>query len=293
MTLRIVRAGVAIAIIALAMLTPMLAGPGGRLSGEPTRLEEPYPDRRQDAVAFAQGDNDDNDDDEDNDDDGDDNNEDDGDNEDDDEDNDDGDDNNEDDDNDDDNDEDDSDNDDDADNDEGDDDDEDFDNVSAPAPPAAPASAPPAVASPPTSAGSATEASGTSTGGDSTVALAGDRVVVTIFPWMPAGVTITVRLVDPSTVPSPPGTRVGDLVFRIEARDGSGTPLTTLPAEVNLAVHYTDQEVAGLNEQQATLSWFDPADNRWKPAPKLATDPSTNYVAASVTALGTYAVSVP
>src|SRR5215211_4397890 len=70
MTLRIVRAHVAIAIIALAMLTPMLAGPGGRHSGEPTRLEEPYPDRRPDAVAFAQGDNDDdNEDDSDNDDD--------------------------------------------------------------------------------------------------------------------------------------------------------------------------------------------------------------------------------
>ena len=116
---------------------------------------------------------------------------------------------------------------------------------------------------------------------------------MSIFPWMPAGVTIAVRLVDPATVPPPPGTRAGDLVFRIEARDGAGAPLTTLPAEVNLAARYVDQDVASLNEQNVTLSWLNPADNGWKPAPKLATDPSTNYVAASVTALGTYAVSVP
>jgi hypothetical protein len=155
------------------------------------------------------------------------------------------------------------------------------------------APAPPAAASPPISAGSATEASGNSTGGDSTVALAGDRVVVKIFTWMPTGVTITIRFVDPGTVPPPPGTRADDLVFRIEARDGSGAVLTTLPAEVNLAVHYADQDVAGLNKQNSMLSWLDPMDTRWKAAPKLATDPATNYVAASVTALGTYAVSVP
>ena len=114
-----------------------------------------------------------------------------------------------------------------------------------------------------------------------------------VFPWMPAGVTITIRLVDPTPPPPPPGTLVGNLIFRLEAQDASGTPLTALPAEVNLSVRYTDQDVAGLNKQQATLSWLDPADTRWKPAPKLATDPSTNYVAASVTALGTYALSVP
>jgi len=110
---------------------------------------------------------------------------------------------------------------------------------------------------------------------------------------MPAGVTITIRLLDPATVPPPPGARVGNLTFGIEGRDASGTPLTALPAEVNLAVRYADQEVAGLNKQNVTLLWLDPADNQWKPATKLVTDPSTNYVASSTTALGTYTVSVP
>jgi len=166
--------------------------------------------------------------------------------------------------------------------------DEAMDNVSPTTPP------PPAATSTgATPTGSETQASGTSNGGDSTIALSGDRVVVQVFPWMPAGITLTLSLIDPSTPPPPPGTRAGDLIFRIEAKNASGAPLVTLPAEVHLGVRYGDQDVAGLNKQNATLSWLDPADNRWKPAAKLATDPSTNYVAASVTALGTYAVSVP
>jgi hypothetical protein len=171
--------------------------------------------------------------------------------------------------------------------------DEVMDNVSPPPAAAAPAPAASASASPSAAVGSETQASGTSTGGDSTIALAGDRVVVQMFPWMPTGVAITIRLVDSATAPSPPGTRAGNLIFRIEAQDASGARLTTLPAEVHLGVRYADQDVAGLNKQNATLLWLDPADTQWKPATKLAADPSTNYLAASVTALGTYAVSVP
>ena len=118
-------------------------------------------------------------------------------------------------------------------------------------------------------------------------------MAVRVFPWMPPGITITVRLIDPATVPAPPGKRVGDLVFRLEARGAGGETLSALPAEVNLSATYADQDVVGLNEASVTLFWLDPTTNRWTPAPKLATDPSTNYVSASVTALGTYAVSIP
>jgi hypothetical protein len=123
--------------------------------------------------------------------------------------------------------------------------------------------------------------------------LSGDHVVVQIFPWMPAGVTITIRLVDPSTAPPPPGRRLGDLVFKLEARGAGGQILTVLPAEVNLSATYSDQDVAGLTERGVALYWLDPTTNQWTPAPKPAADPSPNYVSASVTALGTYAVSVP
>ena len=141
------------------------------------------------------------------------------------------------------------------------------DNASSPPPPAsaaAPGAAPAAVPLP-GPAPSTTEASGTSTGGDTRIALPGDRIVVQIFPWMPQGITVTVRLADPTTVQAPPGSRVGDLVFRLEARGPGGETLTTLPAEVNLSATYTDSEVAGLNEPGVTLfGWteHEPVDDR-------------------------------
>ena len=112
-----------------------------------------------------------------------------------------------------------------------------------------------------------------------------------MFPWMPAGVQVTIRPVDPNTVAAAPGTRAGDLVFVVEARDGSGTQLSSLPAEVNLAVRYADSTVSGLNESNLTLSRLDPATNQWQAAPKIVREPDSNYMAASVTQLGTYVVS--
>ena len=140
---------------------------------------------------------------------------------------------------------------------------------------------------------SVTVATGQTVGADGRIALPGDRIVVQVFPWMPAGITLSVRLIDAATVSVPTGTRVDALVFQIEATDAAGVALSQLPAEVNLSVRYTDQEVSGVNEQFMTLLWQDPFDQQWKPAPKLVTDPPTNYLAASVTGVGTYAVVIP
>jgi hypothetical protein len=137
------------------------------------------------------------------------------------------------------------------------------------------------------------QASGTSNGGDKTVATPGERVAIHMFSWMPAGVEVTIRPIDPNTVAAAPGTRAGDLVFAVEAKDASGTQLTALPAEVNLAVRYADDTVSGLNEGNLTLSRLDPATNQWQAAPKLVREPDSNYMAASVTQIGTYAVSAP
>jgi hypothetical protein len=137
------------------------------------------------------------------------------------------------------------------------------------------------------------EAAGTSTGGDSSIPLGVDRVVIRIFPWMPAGVTIKLRAVDPATVAAIPGNRVGNLVFRIDAQDATGRTLDALPAEVNLSVRYSDQEIRSLNESNVTLSRLSPLDNQWRPAPKLVPEASSNYIAASIVDLGVYAVHVP
>ena len=38
------------------------------------------------------------------------------------------------------------------------------------------------------------------------------------------------------------------------------------------------------------LSWLDPADNTWKPAPKPAADARSNFISATIQQLGIYAV---
>jgi len=278
MYVRIIQGIVSVAIVAVSVLSQLWPGFAADALSQMARPSVTLQDLRLARVAFA--DNDDNSDDNDNEDDGD-NEDDDNDDNDDDKDN--GDKDNDDDDNDD--------EDNDDDNSDGDNGDEDaaLDNGSPPAPATAPA---PPARQPAATTGSETEATGTSTGGDSTIALAGERIVVQLFPWMPPGVIITVRLADPATTP-PPGTRVDALVFRLEAQDAAGAPLAALPAEVHLAARYANADVTGLDKQRITLSWLDPADNQWKPAAKLAADPANNYVAASVTALGLYAVSAP
>ena len=138
-----------------------------------------------------------------------------------------------------------------------------------------------------------TEVTGASTGGDSTVALIDERVVLRIFSWMPSGIAFKMRFVDPTTVSSPPGKRVGNMVFRIEAQDASGTALDLLPAEVNLSARYADRDVAGATEQNVTLSRLDPATNQWKAAPKLTRAAENNYIAASIMEPGTYAINIP
>jgi len=138
-----------------------------------------------------------------------------------------------------------------------------------------------------------TAASGTSTGSDSIVATPGERVAVRIFPWLPSGIQVTIRPVDGKTVPATPGKQAGDLTFAVEAKDASGTQLTSLPAEVNLAIRYADSTVSGLNEGNLTVSHLDPSTNQWQAAPKLVRETDSNYVAASITQLGTYTVTAP
>jgi len=136
-------------------------------------------------------------------------------------------------------------------------------------------------------------ATGTSNGSDSMVSMPGERVAVRIFPWLPSGIQVTIRPVDGKTVPAAPGKQAGDLTFAVEARDASGTQLTALPGEVNLAIRYADSTVSGLNESNLTLSMLDPSTNQWQAAPKVVRSTDSNYVAASIMQLGTYTVSAP
>ena len=128
---------------------------------------------------------------------------------------------------------------------------------------------------------------------DATLALQTDRVMLQVFSTMPAGYTLKLRMVDPLLYPATPGIRAGDLIFLLEATDSMGMVQPVLPGEVNLSVRYLDTDVTGLDDTLITLGRLDTFDSTWKTAPKLLTDPMTNYLAASVMDTGVYAVYVP
>jgi hypothetical protein len=126
-------------------------------------------------------------------------------------------------------------------------------------------------------------------GRETAIAQANDRVVVRVFPSLNQDVTITIRNLDPSRLPATPGTVVPGFTFSIDA-DGGGSSLPTLPGEVRLSTVYSAADVAGLDKQKLVLVWLDPASDQWVDAPKQAADTKSNYISATITKMGTYAI---
>lgn len=115
------------------------------------------------------------------------------------------------------------------------------------------------------------------------------RVAVRVFATMPQSVRVRVLLpVDPSAVPPAPGQVVGGLIFQLVAETCDGSPIPTFASEVNLGVHYSDADAAGLNEAAFTLARLDTSANQWRPAEKQAADPPANYTSATIRDLGYY-----
>jgi hypothetical protein len=115
------------------------------------------------------------------------------------------------------------------------------------------------------------------------------RIQVRVFPSLSQSVRISIRQpVDPASVPPPPGPVVGGLVFQVIAETCEGTPIPVLPAEINLGIHYTDADVASLNEATFTLARLDTSANQWRVAAKQATDPPANFASATITEMGFY-----
>jgi len=115
------------------------------------------------------------------------------------------------------------------------------------------------------------------------------RVAVHVFPSMTQSVKFSIRMpIDPASVPPPPGPPVGGLLFQLLAEGCNGGPIPTLPAEVNLGVHYSDADASGRTEANFTLARLDTTANQWGPAAKQATDPNSNLTSATVTEMGFY-----
>ena len=114
-----------------------------------------------------------------------------------------------------------------------------------------------------------------------------------MFPWMPSGVTLVVKRAEPAQFAAAPGTRAGDLLFTIEAKDATGKALTTLPGEINVSVRYNEADVKSLTESNLTISRLNPTSNQWSAAPKQVRNAEGNYIAASVSEPGAYTVHTP
>lgn len=121
-------------------------------------------------------------------------------------------------------------------------------------------------------------------GGSLTIALPGGGATVKAFH---DNLYAELSRVEPSSVPSP-GNLVGQLIFRLTASPCGGQAFGTLPSEANLGVGYTNDAASGRDEGKFTLMYFD--GQRWAPAPKQANDPPQNYVSATITAPGIYAL---
>ncbi len=128
-------------------------------------------------------------------------------------------------------------------------------------------------------------------GQEMTFASGDGRVTVRVFGTTTESLKLSIRIpVDPASLPVAPGPIAGGIVFQIVAEkcDTALTGVPVLPAEVNLGVHYSDGDAAGLNEATFALARLDTGANRWGPSMKQANDPPANYVSATITEMGYY-----
>jgi len=127
-------------------------------------------------------------------------------------------------------------------------------------------------------------------GQETTIALPDGRVALKLFASLPRDLAIIVRLADARELPPTPGQRVGRLAFELRAQLPDGTEIHTLPAEAHLSARYSDDESSGLDKNRLVLARLNTTTGQWETAPKLAVDPSNNYVSATIVDLGTYVI---
>ena len=130
------------------------------------------------------------------------------------------------------------------------------------------------------------------TPGQETVFTSDDnKVALRVFASMPRPVRVEIyQVVDFLSAPLPPGTLVGLLAYEIRASYCDATPLPQLPAEVNLGIRYTDIEATGLDKSRFVIGHLDMSTGIWTPVAKLGSDPSSNFVSATIIETGFYMV---
>lgn len=117
------------------------------------------------------------------------------------------------------------------------------------------------------------------------------RVAVTVPPTTPSAVRVNVNTSVNLTTAPPLGGLIDSLYFELTAEGCDGGSLAEL-SPVNVGVSYSDADAGGQNKQRFTLVYLDVADNQWKPVPSVPDPSEKNYVSATITKLGFYALVV-
>jgi hypothetical protein len=131
----------------------------------------------------------------------------------------------------------------------------------------------------------------TTPGKEATFTSADSKVTIRVFPTMSRSVKIQIlQVIDFLAAPLPPGNLVGLLAYEIRATDCNGGALQRLPAEVNMAIHYSDLEAAGLDESKIIIGRLDQTAGIWVPVEKHATDTANNSTTATIQDVGFYMV---
>jgi hypothetical protein len=117
-----------------------------------------------------------------------------------------------------------------------------------------------------------------------------DKVTLRVFGnSRPVRVEIY-QVIDFLSAPLPPGNLVGLLAYEIRASYCDTNPLSQLPAEANLSIHYNDIEATGLDESRFVIGHLDLATGTWSPVEKRANDPAGNMTTATIIDTGFYMV---
>jgi len=167
------------------------------------------------------------------------------------------------------------------------DDNEDDNCCAPPPPPPPPAPSSSGGSSGPPPAAASNQASGClRNGGTVSLSLPDGSVTAKVFQ---DNVNVRLERVDSGSIPPPSDGYIGSLVFRVSASPCGGSDYGSLPNEANLGVNYNQGAVSGRDEDDLRLMYWD--GQRWSATPKQTADPGANYVSATISALGVYALS--
>jgi hypothetical protein len=121
----------------------------------------------------------------------------------------------------------------------------------------------------------------------------GGSVFLSVLATQPQDTQVTLTDVSPDSLPAASGVVVSDFTFNVAGNTcggaGAGAPgFAQFPTAVNLGISYDPNMFPGLDEGTFTIMRL--VGDQWVPVASSVADPATDYVSATITETGTYAV---